>query len=242
MTLLLVWDGNIPIGPRDFIPMLLAVLAFFANVRYQEYNRKTSIRDRLSGEVMSTCDKMVKYAIEAEYSAIMWKYWNKNLLFFRKEPEDAYKEEFIKTAGAEVIYYHRKLEDAGLKLDLLKSELRKTVSDLKNYWKDPIQVKEIIELMHRAIIETPRRYDQAFKNSYSDREELKADYQILIDKVEKEIVFEGLGFDLIRIQKIIDPESPTMHVPHELENELSEKIDEAEKKWLNKHRTHNNWG
>jgi hypothetical protein len=242
MVLGFVWDSNVIISLKDFIPVGLATTVFIGNVAYQEHNRKTIVRDRLKGEVMSTCDKMVKYAIEAEYSAIMWKYWNKSLLFFRKEPVDEYRDEFIKTTGTEVVYYHRKVEDAGLKLDLLKSELRKTVTDLKNYWKDKRQVNEIIELMHKAILKNPRRYDQEFKDSYSDREELKADYRALIDKVEKEIVFEGLGFDLIRIQKLIDPESPTMHVPHELENELSEKLRGEEKDWLNNWRTHNNWG
>ncbi|MFL5762942.1 MAG: hypothetical protein ACJ77K_03300 [Bacteroidia bacterium] len=240
--LLFIWDGDVHISLKDFIPVGVAAFVFIGNVVYQERNRKTIVRDRLKGEVLSTCDKMMKYAIEAEYSAIAWRYWNKSLPFFRPAVPDDYDKEANKAASTEVVYYHRKLEDAGLKLDLLKSELRKTVTDLKIYWPDEVRVHEIIELMHKAIIETTRRYDSAFDKEYSSRAELQEDYNSLINEVEKEIVFEGLGFALIRIQKIIDPESPIMHVPHELENELSEKVKEAETLWLANWRKNNNWG
>jgi hypothetical protein len=212
---------------KDFFPIGIAILVFIGNVIFQEINRRNNIRDRLSSEVISTCDKMIRYAVEAEHCALTWKYWNKRFLFYPLTVDG--NVENNKNAINESVYYHRKLEDAGLKLDLLKSELKKTVRDLQKYWHNEFQVKQIIELMSIVVLKEPRRFDEEINSKYATIQELQKDYNALIETVQKEVVFEGIGFDLIRIQKIIDPQSPTLLLPHELEKELLEKIVLAEK-------------
>lgn len=214
------------LAPKDIIPVGVALTVFVGNVWLQDYNRRKDIKEKLSSEVISTCDKMVKYTIETEYSALTLKYWNKKLTFYPLS--NAANKENNKNAITEAVYYQRKMEDYGLKIDLLKSELKKSLKDLQYYWGHAQQVNQIINLMKDAGQKHPRRFESLLNETYSTEEELKKDYCQLIDKVEKEAVFEGLGFDLIRIQKIIDPLSPSMLVSNELEAELSKKIKNAE--------------
>jgi len=220
---------------KDFFPVGIAVSVFIGNVFYQEINKRNNIRDRLSSEVISTCDKIIRYAWEAEYSALTWKYWNRVLLFYPLTTEG--NTENNKNAINESIYYHRKLEDAGLKLDLLKSELKKSIRDLQKYWDNKLQVKQIIELMSIAVLKDPRRIESEMNSKYAVIKDLQKDYNALIETVQQEVVFEGIGFDLIRIQKIIDPLSPTLLLPHELESELSKKINTAQTQWENRQAT-----
>lgn len=221
------------LSAKDFFPIGIAVFVFICNVIYQEVNRRTNIRDRLSSEVISTCDKMTRYAFEAEYSALTWKYWNKVLTFYPLAIIS--NQENNKNAINESVYYHRKLEDSGLKLDLLKSELKKSIRDLQKYWGNELHVRQIIEVMSVAVLKDPRRFESELNNKYSTIKELQEEYTELINRVQRDVVFEGIGFDLIRIQKIIDPQSPTMLLPHELEGELLEKIKIAEKEWYDKY-------
>lgn len=222
MEIVFLHANSTALSAKDFVPVGIAATVFVLNVIYQEFNKRNNIRDRLSSEVISTCDKMTRYAFEAEYSALTWKYWNKVWALYPLGIKS--NEENNKNATNESIYYHRKLEDAGLKLDLLKSELKKSIKDLQKYWYSEFQVKQIIELMSIAVLKDPRKFENELNKKYSKIEELVEDYNALINSVQKEVVFEGIGFDLIRIQKIIDPHSPTMLLPHELEHDLLEKI------------------
>jgi hypothetical protein len=208
------------IALKDFIPILLAITVFVANVVYQEFNKKNNIRDKISSEIISTCDKMIRYCVEAEYSALTWKYWNKTWAIH----VGAGNEHNIENALSECLYYHRKLEDAGLKLDLLKSELKKSTKDLQKYWHHELQTRLIINLMVKAVLKDPRRFDDQLNATYLSDTELRNDYVALVSTVEREIIFDGIGYDLVRIQKIIDPKSPTLLLSHEAETELIEKI------------------
>lgn len=227
MEVVFRYANSATLSAKDFIPIGIAVTVFVLNVIYQEFNKRNNIRDRLSSEVISTCDKMTRYAFEAEYSALTWKYWNKVWALHPLVIKG--NEENNRNAINESVYYHRKLEDAGLKLDLLKSELKKSIKDLQKYWHSEFQAKQIIELMSIAVLKNPRRFEGELNKKYLTEEELVKDYSNLVDRVEREVVFNGLGFDLIRIQKIIDPKSPSMLVSHELEKDLAKKFNNTQK-------------
>lgn len=210
---------------KDFLPVGIAVLVFLGNVIYQGFSKRSNIRDRLSSEVISTCDKMIRYAIETEYSVLMMKRWNKVLTFYPLTLEG--NQENNKNALNEGTYYHRKAEDLGLKLDLLKSELKKSIKDLQKYWKKKSEVKQIIELMSTVVLLEPRRFENELNKNYSSLQELQKNCNELIGKVQNEVIFEGIGFDLIRIQKIIDPNSPTLLLSSKSEKGLLKKIGKA---------------
>lgn len=213
------------LSAKDFVPVGIAVFVFIANAVYQEFNKRSNIRDRLSSEVISTCDKMIRHAIETEYSVLMMKHWNKVLTFYPLTLNG--NQENNKNALNEGTYYHRKAEDLGLKLDLLKSELKKSIKDLQKYWKKKSEVKQIIELMSIVVLLEPRRFENELNKDYSSLKELQKNYHELIGKVQNEVIFEGIGFDLIRIQKIIDPHSPTLLLSSKSEKDLLEKINKA---------------
>lgn len=207
---------------KDILPVGIAVFVFIANVFYQREIKRNNIRDKISSEVISTCDKMIRYAVETEYSTLTWKYWNRILQLYPLDKDE--NKENNKSAINESNYYHRKTEDAGLKLDLLKSELKKSTRDLQKYWHNEFEAKRIISLMSSAVLKEPRRFDKELIKKYNSREEIVKEYNDLIREVQNEIVFEGMGFDLIRIQKLIDLDSPTLLLSDELEKELIEKI------------------
>lgn len=205
---------------KDLIPIGIAVAVFILNVIYQEYNRRNNISDKISSEVVSTCDKMTRYAIEIEYSALAWQYWKKMKHFFpysRDENKETYKE-----SAAETTYYHRKSEDAGLKLDLLKSELKKNTKDLLKYWPHELQSRQIIALMSTAVLIEPRRFEGIFDDLNIN--EMQTEYTNLTANVQNETIFNGIGFELVSIQKLIDPKSPTLFLNYEDEQKLIAKI------------------
>lgn len=206
---------------KDFFPILLGIAVFVGNIIYQETNKRNNIRDKISSEIISICDKMIRYAVEAEYSALAWKRWNKTWL---RESIKKDNENNTKNALSECLYYHRKLEDAGLKLDLLKSELKKITKDLQKYWHHELQTQMIINLMADAVLKNPKRFEEELNKSYTTEKELNDDYNLLVGKVERELIFDGIGYDLVCIQKIIDPKSPTLLLSHKEEVELLEKF------------------
>lgn len=213
---------------KDFIPILLGISVFVGNIAYQQYNKHNNIRDKISSEVISICDKMIRYSVEAEYSALAWKYWTK-MLYIQNSIND--NDTNIKNAQTECTYYHRKLEDAGLKLDLLKSELKKFTKDLQKYWDHELQTRMIINVMVEAVMKSPRRFDDQLTKEYILEEELLTDYQTLIVDVEREVIFNGIGYDLVCIQKMIDPKSPTLLLSHAEEAELVEKFKNDKNKY-----------
>lgn len=215
------------LAPKDIIPVGIALGVFVGNAWWQSWNRDRDIKERLASEVISTCDKIVRYTFETEYAVLAWKYWNKKLTFYPLSMLG--NAENNKNAVAESVYYQRNIEAHGLKIDMLKSELKKSLKDLQYYWGRTDQVAQIIKLMKDAGQKHPRRFENQLNKTYSTEKELQAEYNELIAKVESEAVFEGLGFDLIRIQKIIDPKSPTMLVSNELEKELAKKIEDTQR-------------
>lgn len=206
---------------KDFFPILLGITVFIGNIIYQERNRRSNIRDKISSEIISICDKMIRYAVEAEYSALAWNLWNKTWL---SESVKKDNENNAKNVLSECLYYHRKLEDADLKLDLLKSELKKFTKDLQKYWHHELQTRMIINLMADAVLKNPKRFENVLNKQYNSEKELRDDYNILVSKVERDLIFDGIGYDLVCIQKIIDPKSPTLLLSHDLEKELLIKI------------------
>lgn len=220
--IILCHSNSTSLVAKDFVPIGIAVLAFFANVLYQAHVKQNNIKDRIATEIISTCDKMIRFAIEAEYSALTMKRWHQILKFYPRSIET--NKEDNKNVITEATYYHRKLEDTGIKLDMLKSDLKKSTKDLQNYWGNDLEARKIIKLMSNAVLKEHRRYDSELNGPYSTWEEVDNDYNALIEKVNEGVIFEGIGFDLVQIQKIIDWDSPTLLLSHEKEKELLTKI------------------
>lgn len=228
MNLFILCTKSSELALKDFFPILLGIFVFVGNIIYQEINKRNNIRDKISGEIVSICDKMIRYAVEAEYSALAWKYWTKMLHIQNAIPNN---ENGIKNAQTECIYYHRKLEDAGLKLDLLKSELKKFTKDLQKYWHHELQIRLMINLMAQAVLKNPRRFEGELNGPYTSENVLGHAYNLLVAGVERDVIFNGIGYDLVCIQKIIDPKSPTLLLSHTEELELLEQIRNDKNKY-----------
>src|ERR1700756_1291418 len=95
------------------MPIVTATLVFVANVFYQQYLKKKATRERLSNEIIDTCDKMIRYLITAESSILTCRVHAhlSNIVADEKTKKE-------QTDYSD--YYHRKAEDIYLKYEFLK--------------------------------------------------------------------------------------------------------------------------
>jgi hypothetical protein len=191
---------------KVIVPIFTAILVFIFNVIYQNHKRKLEIRDRLSNEIIETCDKMIRYAASAEVNILEHRYY-----YLHSKIVD---NDILKKEEAEYVnYYHKKAEDSYLKYDLLKADLKKNVKDLKIYWGNPTMSNKIISIMAEAVIMPLRDFMLHFtEEEKKDITLFEKKHKETRDNITDYVILNGVGFNLVRIQKIIDPDSPSLYL------------------------------
>ncbi len=201
------------------IPIAIAVFGFVANYFYEISKKRNEKLHQLKAELYYIADKMVRTGTSVEYSTIFFRYYNTI-----KHEYDVGKEVANKTIDELATYYHRQSETGRISFEMLKSDLKKSVLDLNIYYDNHTEKCDIISLMNKVCQQTPRQFEGEFEKRTKNIPDLTDVFDDQKKNLEIEFYFSGVGFDLIRIQKVIDPKSPTFYLQPDQEKELIKKI------------------
>jgi hypothetical protein len=212
-------------GPKEIdwtigIPVYVAASLFLLNLLREYIVKRRDTKKLLSNHLIETCDKMIRLVTTAEGSILACRFHAHRALLADNDKAKNEEKEYSN-------YYHRKAEEIIFKYELSKSDLRKNIKDLKNYWGNDEEVRKMISLMSEVVSVAKSEYDTDVftKEEAEDVTLLYNKYDSIRKNIDYEIMFNGVGFNLARIQKIIDPTSPTLFLSEELEKELVAKIN-----------------
>lgn len=206
------------------IPIYIAIGLFFLNLFREYVSKQLETKKRLSNQLIETCDKMLRYAISYELSALEMRHCYAKYEINKNAEDLQYRD-----------YYHHITEENDLAYDLLKSDLKKCVKDLNDSWINRLDINEILDIMYELVRIRLNNFEYDFSEVEKDETKVNELYKSLKQKVREEIVFTGVGFYLIMLQRILDPKSPTLYMDNETETKLLSLIESYRKtKYLNR--------
>ncbi|HWY11718.1 MAG TPA: hypothetical protein VN026_10355 [Bacteroidia bacterium] len=196
------------------IPIIAGIIVFVLNVFYQNHIRKQQLIHELSNNLIYVCDKLLRYAVAYEQSALNMRYYDE---YDRLHPN-------IKKYETLFYHYYKKAEDAGREYDMMRAELKKSVKNLYDYWENDVEKHRMLNIMKKVVLINKRGFKDVFIEKYTDVNAMLQAKTTLMNNIAEEVLFNGVGIHLVKIQKIIDPETPTLYVSEKLENKLNEAI------------------
>jgi hypothetical protein len=203
------------------IPLIGILLTFVLNILNQERLRNRDKRDELENKIIGICDKMLRTATNAELMALEFQFY---AAYLKIKPDSKAEEDLSK-------YYHKEAEICSDKYDILKSELKNLLRDFNKYWnKNEITKVQILKLMRKIVMMNPRNFMYSFDGKYETIDRLWNDKVGIQKTIRKDVIFENMGLYLLKIQKLIDPASPTLILLEEHEANLDEYIKTFEAK------------
>lgn len=199
----------------SLIPVYLFIAGVIVNYFTKMYNHEKDIRIKLSDDLMRVTDKMIRNATSCEFWALEYRYHLAKYEFSGKQRDLEYAD-----------YYHHELEKLTGIHDSLRSELKLCVKNLNRYWRNEIEKKELISLMHEIVLTELSSFYTLFKDvkdiNKIDEIYLKTRVQIKNDMIFKD---DGICFLLVVIQTILDKDSPLLYMGRNREKELYDMVD-----------------
>jgi hypothetical protein len=198
-------------NPTNWISLsaVIALIAFLGNLGYQNYARRQKIKQDIANNIITTCDLLLRYFSEYEITILEVRYHHKLVQLKQKDKE---LEEKL------LIYYHNCAETSSKAFNMTKSDLKKSVRDLNIYFDKEIS-KPILNIMAKVVHVGTREFLDAF-DSCKTIPQLEEKRKELNKKIERHVIFESIGVHLIKIQKLIDPNGPSLYLTAEEEIEM----------------------
>ncbi len=188
-------DGKLTYFFAGLIGSLIVSLAlFWLNHLTGEWKRRREIKERLRNELIATCDKLTRFAVQTEYCTLTSRYYYTMSLI---DKDDKFMEVFY-------LKYHNKAEDSGQDFNLCKTELQRNAYDLLFYWGNKTEADAMIKFMEEIKKKPLRQFDGIYAGDWT-KVRLTHDYLKDLRDIERYIVEEGVGVQLIGIKKILNP-------------------------------------
>ena len=200
------------------IPLLVVAFASVFKVIHDEIIRKRNIREILENNLIASCDKIVRYAIEYEQLTLAMRLFERVMQIL--PGDEVYKNMYY--------HYHKEGDKSREKFGEAKAELKIYVREIRRYWRNELEGRLILKIMSKAVLIDLRGFTHTFSpTTVTTFAQATQIYNALKDNVEMYVIFNenSIGIHFFKIQDMVDPKMPSLYLNEELEKDMRKVLD-----------------
>lgn len=192
---------------KDWLPSSVTIIVFLLGFWRQNWLKRQDRVSELENILIHTTDKMLRFTISYEQRGLEVRRNEELIKIGAKDERDIYSSQFQ--------FFQKRVEDLALEYELLRAELKKNVKDVVKYLPDNKNKRLILEVLERVVFFSLRDFPDEFYEKFTNVKELNNAVNKKSEMVFSEIMFDGIGYHLIYMQRLIDQHSPILYVKSE---------------------------